>query len=604
MIRSSAFWAGSIWALLSRRRCFVQQAARTDCGVASALTLLNLLGRPADPVEAVEILDPDRSGSSLDALRRFFVERQGLEAQAMKVPAQRLAKIDGHAILHMTQMHYVVLLRRSAKGVFVFDPAMGPVYYPMADFAALYSGVLLRVSGKPVNPSLPVPAGRTARRPRAERAGLAPLSLFILGVAGRLLQFGLLLCVVAVLYLVLNQSSFPSMLLAFAIIALCGGLLIATHQVQFDGEATWSRRIQGRIWRGLLRTSLRGRDLHGFRGRFEKDVSTALRRALSVNIPRRAQVPTALGSFLVMPVALGLLHPLLSVLYVLLFLGVLVITQIDAVHVCRRSIRKGVGRYSKLTHGYDLINSTAGPQLVAEIAKWGVIGFAGLSVLGGNLPAVALMFWILAGMQIVPSDFRKAMVLAPAFDAREPVPALTGAEVPLRRQKVLAAPELKLSHRERALTIEGIAPLTMTLQQPDLTVREQRLILADVIARTIAALPEAERPRIGPIRIFGPGQQATQADFETLMIAREASGGVAAGNTLPVPADTRKLLDQAMGDALLRDLHCCAPGDFPVFWDARGRLKPAEIQSRLGAVGLARAGHMTMSRLTVLERAA
>ena len=601
MIRSSLFWTRSIWTLLRHRRSFVQQTARTDCGVASTLTLLNLLGRPADPVEAVEVLDPDRTGSTLDALRRYFAERHGFEAQAMKVPAQRLGEIDGHVILHMTQMHYVVLLQRTAQGVFVFDPAMGPVYYPIADFAALYSGVLLRVGKRQASqlPAHPAPAPQ-----HRHRAGLAPVALFILGVAGRLLQFGLLLCVVAVLYLILNQSSFPSMLLAFAIIALSGGLLIAARRVQSEGEDGWARRIQGGIWRGLLRTALRGRDLHGFRGRFERDVSTAVRKALSVNVPRRAQVPAALGSFLVMPLALGLLHPLLSLLYVLLFLGVLVITQIDSVQVCRRSIRKGVGRYSKLTHGHDLINSTAGPQLVGEIAKWGVIGFAGLSVLSGNLPAVALMFWILAGMQIVPSDFRKAMVLAPAFAPREPVPALTGAEVPLRRQRIVGDVNLKLAQKENMLQIEGIAPMTMTLQQPDLTVREQRLILAEVVTLAIANVPEDTRPEIGDIRIFGPGQRAIQADLETLMIAKESTGD----RLLPVPVksrpDTRSLLDQGMADPLLRDLFCCDAGDFPVFWDVRGQIKPADIQARLSRAGLPRAAHMTMSRLTVLERAA
>jgi len=600
MIRSSLFWIGAIGALLRQSRNFVRQTSRTDCAVASTLTLLNILGRPADAVETVETLDPDRTGTNLDALRRFFTDRQGLEAQAMKVPAHRLREIKGHAILHMTQMHYVVLLRHWAGGVFVFDPAMGAVFYPMADFKALYSGVLLRVGGATSDRALPVPAGAAPRPAPRQRPGIAPLALFILGVASRLLQFGLLLCVVAVLYLVLNQSSFPSMLLAFAIIAMSGGLLVVARQARFDGEDRWSRRTQTRIWHRLLRTSFRGRDLHGFRGRYEKDVSSALRRVLSVDVPQRAQVPAALGSFLVMPVALSLLHPLLSLLYVLLFLGVLVISQLDSVHVCRRSVRKGVGRYSKLTHGRDLINSTAGPQLVGEMAKWGVIGFAGLSVLMGNLPAVALMFWILAGMQIVPTDFRKAMVLAPALDPQEPVPALTGAEVPLRRQRVLAAPELKLARGDHRLSIEGIAPLTMTLQQPDLTVREQRLIIADVVARTIRELPEEDRPDIGPIRVFGPGHQALQADFEHLMIAREAVGDM----SLPVPTDTRKVLDAGIKDPVLRDLYSCEPGDFPVFWDVRGRMKPDEIQTRLKAVGLARAGHMTMGRLTVLERAA
>lgn len=600
MIRSSLFWIAAIWALLRQSRNFVRQTSRTDCAVASTLTLLNILGRPADAVEAVETLDPDRSGTNLDALRRFFTDRHGLEAQAMKVPAHRLGEIKGHAILHMTQMHYVVLLRQWKHGVFVFDPAMGPVYYPAADFAALYSGVLLRVSGKPSGTALPVPAEPAARPAARRRRDMTPVSLFILGVASRLLQFGMLLCVVAVLYLVLNQSSFPSMLLAFAIIAMSGGLLVVARQTRFEGEDRWSRKTQSRILHRLLRTSFRGRDLHGFRGRFEKDVSNALRRALSVSVPQRAQVPAALGSFLVMPVALALLHPGLSLLYVVLFLGVLVISQLDSVQFCRRSVRKGVGRYSKLTHGHDLINSTAGPELVGEMAKWGVIGFAGLSVLMGNLPAVALMFWILAGMQIVPTDFRKAMVLAPAFAPHEPVPALTGAEVPLRRQKVLASADLKLKRAETRLMIEGIDALTMTLQQPDLTVREQRLILADVIQSTIRELPETDRPEIGPIRIFGPGQQALQADFEHLMIAREAGGDA----NLPVPVDTRKALDAGLKDPVLRDLYSCEPGDFPVFWDVRGQMKPEDIQARLKAVGLPRAAHMTMRRLTVLERAA
>lgn len=599
MIRSSLFWMAAIWSLLTQRRKFVQQTSRTDCGVASALTLLNILGRPGDPVDAVEALDPERTGTNLDALRRFFTDRNGLEALAMKVPANRLREIRGHVILHMTQMHYVVLLRTSRKGLFVFDPSMGPVYYPQADFAALYSGVLLRVTGKPSGDTLPAPAGAARGAPDAAgRRGMEAAALFTLGVASRLLQLALLLCVVAVLYLVLNQSSFPSMLLAFAIIAVCGGLLIVARQARFGGEDGWSRRIQSAVWRRLLRTSLRGRDLHGFRGRFEKDVSTSLRRALSMSIPQRVQVPASLGSFLVMPVALALLHPVMSVLYILLFLAVLVLTQLDAVQVCRRSVRGKVGRYSKLTHGNDLINSTAGPELIGETAKWCVIGVAGFSVLTGHFPAVALMFWILTAMQLVPLDFKRAMVLAPTFAAREPVSALTAAEVPLRRQKVLAEPDLKLSRAKQQLKIEGISPLTMTLQQPDLTVREQRLILADVVKSTIRNLPEADRPDIGPVRIFGPGQQASQADLEQLMIAREARHDT----TLPVPVDARKALDAGSEDAVLRDLYSCEPGDFPVFWDVRGRMKLSDLQSRIDRVGLARAGHLTMNRLTVLER--
>ena len=73
-------------ALLRHRRRFVMQTARTDCGVASALTVLNMIGRKADPVLASEALNPDCAGSSLEALRRYFEEQQGIEAAALAVP--------------------------------------------------------------------------------------------------------------------------------------------------------------------------------------------------------------------------------------------------------------------------------------------------------------------------------------------------------------------------------------------------------------------------------------------------------------------------------------------------------------------------------------
>ncbi|MCA0873307.1 hypothetical protein LCL97_20950 [Seohaeicola saemankumensis] len=600
MLRSSFFWAGGLATLLRQRRKLVQQTTRTDCGVACALSVLNMLGRSSDPVTAVETMDPDRSGTDLNSLRRFFTDHNGLEAQAMKVPADKLAGMSGHLIVHMTQMHYLVVLRASRLGVLVFDPSMGPVFYPQADFAALYSGVLLQVSGRFTGQNLPV-----VRKPHpimggGFKRGIEPLALFVTGMASRLLECALLLCVVAVLYLVLNQSSFPSMLLAFALIAICGGVLVLTRQIRFEGEDAWIRKKQSRLWRDLMRTSLKGRDLHGFRGRYEREVAGSVRRGITVTIPQQAQIPATLGGVAVMTLALALLSPWLSLLYAALFGAVVVVTQLDSVQVCRRSVRGNIGRYSKLTHGNDLINSAAGPELIGEFAKWSVIGFAGMSVLTGSLPAVALMFWILTGMQIVPIDFRKAMVLAPVFSAREPVPALTGSEVPLRRQKVVGTVDLKATRTRQQLRIDGISPLTMTLQQPDLTVREQRLILADIVATAFRNLPEQDRPDIGPIRIFGPGQEASQADFEHLMIAREAT---VAATTLPVPVDTRKTLDSGLQDAVLRDLYSCDPQDFPVFWDVRNKMKLEELQRRIDTVGLARAGHMTMSRLTILERA-
>jgi hypothetical protein len=600
MLKSSFFWIRALWILLTRRRAFVQQTGRTDCGVACALTLLNLLRRPADAVQAVEDMDPDRTGTSLETLRLYFQTRHGLTARTLKVPASRIRALKGRAILHMHQQHYVVLLDAGACGLLVFDPAEGPVFYPTADFVSLYSGRLIEVP-KTVDghdlPALQVPSRPLAK---GHKRSIEPVSLFLLGFAARLLECAILVCLVAVLYLVLNRASFPSLLMSFGLIALCGVLLLIAHQVRFQGEDGWIGRNQTQLWHGLLRTAVRGRDLSGFRGRPKHEVSGALRRGLSVSIPKRAQVASALGAFIAMPVLLWLLTPWAVLAHLLLFGLLLIIVQLDGVKVCRRSVRAGIGRNSKPGSGTDLLNALSAPDLFGEIAMWTVIGIAGLMVLVGALPPVALMFWILAGRQIVPQDFRRVTTIASGLSAEKPVSELTATEVPLRRQRVGGPIDLKVRHGGGLIRIEGIMPLTQSLQQPDLTAREQRLIMAEVIRHTLENLPTDEVPRgIGPVRIFAQGQDASLADFEHLMIAREARGG----DTLPAPANTRQILENGLEDTLLRDLHSCEPGDFPVFWDFRERLALGDLQSRLRNTGLDRAGHLTMRSLTLVEAA-
>lgn len=602
MLRSSFFWPRVVWTLLKNRRHFVMQTGQTDCGVASALTVLNMFGRTGDAVHAVDLMDADRAGTTLDALRRYFEEQHGFAATALSVPAARLNQIKGHVILHMQQQHYVVLLGQSARGVLVFDPAMGVVLYPNADFAVLYSGFLLEIqprhhtAEKSTLPDLPAAKKVVGGAPKR---GVEATALFLIGVASRLLECAILLCLVAALFLVLNHASFPSLLTVFGLIVVCGGLLLVARQTRFEGEDRWVRRKQSRLWRGLLRTSLRGRDLNGFRGRMEKDVSGALRRGMIVSMPQRSQIPAALGTVIGMAGLLVLLNPLISVFYLLLFVTLLVITQLNDIQLCRVSVRPGIGRYSKLGQRMPFISGAIAPDLFGELAKWSVIGFAGFSVLLADLPPVALMFWILSAMQLVPIDFRRIQLVAPLLSAQAPVSDLLAVEVPLRQQKVVSDVTVKVAEADNQLRIDGISPLTATLQQPDLTVREQRLIMADIVRLAVENMPGQKRPELGPIRIFGPGQDATQADFEHLIIAQEAQ----TGETLPALRDARKVMDLGMKDPVLRDLHSCAPGDFPVFWDYRGRIPVAEIQKRLSGTGLTHAGHLTMKRLTVVKAA-
>lgn len=602
-LKSMVFWARAVWTLLRKRRKFVKQTTQTDCGVASVLTVLNFLGRPIDPAHAVAAMDSERTGTSLEALRLYFEQNYGLKATAYAADPEQICKFKGQIILHMRQMHYVVLLRATKDGVLVFDPSLGPVYYPSVDFAALYSGHLLQCIKPPKNaaPNMVPAKQRPMPQPSRDlvRQRAEPLGLFIIGVATRLLECALLLCLVAVLFLVLNRASFPSLLQAFAVITVAGLALMLARHIRFEGENGWVRTRQSRLWRSILRTSMRGRDLHGFRGRNEREVSGSLRRNLGVSLQQRSEVPATLGSFAVMPVMLCLLSPFLGLAYVVYYLAVLTVTHLDGIQVCRRSVRGKYGRYSKLTQGQSLINVAAASELIGEVAKWSVIGVAGYTVLDGALPPVALMFWILTAMQIVPIDFKRAVVLTPTNETNETVPGLTGSEVPLRQQRLIGPVDLSVTRTPDLIKIDGIAPLTMTLQQPDLTVREQRLIMADVVAHTLKNLPEDQRIDVGPIRIFGPGQNANQAEYEYLQIARESRSNT---KDLPALRARGKTADGELPNPVMRNLISCEPGDFPVFWDLRSVLAVSDLQETAAIAGCPKVGHLTMGRLTVIER--
>lgn len=588
MLRSSRFWIRAFGPLVRSHRHGVRQTTQSDCGVACTLMVMARLGRDADPVQAVATLDPDRTGSSLAALRAYFTDTPGLEAQALKVPAATLADLTGgdrkspnpkgQLIAHMTQQHYVWVLHADDYGVLVYDPAMGPVLYPFADFVALYSGAVLRVTG--------------ATQPRKRGTGWTGwtgwfwhrLGLVLSGMASRLLEMALILSAVVIVYMVLNHASFPALLMAFAIVAGSGAMLILTRQIRAEGEAHWLRKTRNGIGSGLLRAAIRGRDLQGFRGRSERDVSGAIRRGLGGDLPQRVQLPATLGSFVMLPLALLALSPLLSVWLVALYGVALALVHLDRVHVCRRSVRKTSGRYSKLTLGRSLLNLEGGPDFIGEIAKWSIIGTAGFAVFYSALPAMALMFWILTGMQIAPLDFRRIRQLAPAFITQDPVGVLTGAEVPLRQQSLIGAPEMTATYSNGGIRVD-VRTLTRGLQQPDLTVREQRQIMAQIVAHAMAAVAD-----IGPVRLFGPGQKASQADLEHLLITRTSRA---------FQEDPRALLDAAMHAPMLRDLLSCEAGDFPVFWDVRGRMDLETLPDFLDRAGLAHAGHLTMTHLTV-----
>lgn len=591
MLRSSVFWARAALTLARQSRHFVPQNTITDCGVASALTVLNMAGRAVNPVEVSERLDPNKAGTTLNDLRQLFDEDQDFKARALGVRAESMRQIQGHVILHMSRAHYVVLLQASRVGVLCFDPSLGPVFYPQAEFEKLYSGFLLEVL--PQGKVRPLPAPHERRQ-----GGVAQAALFLLGGTMRALEAALVLSLCFGLFLVANRASLSSLLSIIGVVTVCGVLLIAVRRMRVRGQEVWVRRRQGLLWRGLLRTITRGNDLHGFRNQRERDVAGRLRRGLVVELPKRAQFPAILGSTIMMAGVLAFLSPILSLFYLAVAATITGVTLLDDVKICRRSVRKNEGKYTQLSRGRLMLNSKTAPMLLGEISKWTLIGIAGYGVLASGLPTPVMMFWVLMAMQIVPTDLRTMPALAQAFAPKVPISPLLGSESMLRVQKMVGDVPLKLKRRDGLILIEGITPLTEPLQHSNLTIRELRLVLADIVKKAVVALPENERSQIGAVRLFGPGQYVTESDFENIALDEE----VRQGTRLPVKRSS-KVQDDGRGDPLRRAMRSCGPDDFPVFWDLRNKMKLDELRSGLRAGPVKRAGHLSMSRLTVIEEA-
>lgn len=589
MWRSSLFWARAAWQLARRSRHFVAQNTVTDCGVACALSVLGMHRRAVDALAATDRLDPERSGTSLQDLKRFFVEQHDMPARALAVRADRIDEIQTPAIVHMERMHYLVLLQAGRTGVLCFDPSMGPVFYPRDDFARLYSGFALEVS----------PGGR-ARPARdttpALRQVTGAIGLFLTGTTARLLEAALILSLSVGLFLVANKASPGTLFTVLAVIVVAGLLLLTVRRWRIVGQEAWVWHRQNAIWRRLWRGVVRGRDLIGFRNQRETQVATRLRQALIVAVPKQAQFAAALGTVFMMTILLGFLSPWLSLAYLCAIAGVTGLALLNEVSLVRRTVRAGQGRYSPIAQSRHLPSLQSAQMLFGEVGKWSVIGIAGYGALATGLPAPVMMFWILLAMQLVPADFRAAPALAQGFAPAQCVSPLLGAEAPLRDRRVSREVILTATREKGLVVVDGILPLTKALQHPDLTVREQRLILADVVRRAVASLPESDRDRLGAIRLFGPGQDVSQADFETLALADQLKPVA----TLPVPADDAAA---AQNGPIDRAMQSCGAQDFPVFWDVRNEIALADLRGSIARARAPRAGHLSMTRLTLVEAA-
>ncbi len=602
MWRSSIFWLIGLIRLALQSSSFVSQSGQSDCGVAALATVLRRLGHRLDLTAAAEQLDPDKAGSRLDALKAFCNEVAGLEAAAMSLPATEVWRTRGAKILHMRQLHYVALIHASSHGVLVFDPSLGPVFYARQDWESLYSGHALVIntrSDPEIDPSVPAkvhPAARAAEehgQSSAPGAALNAAGRGVLGATVRLAHVSLILAVCLAIFLVLHSANTGS-LLAIAGLTLVGGLVfVAAKRARASSERRNIHALQRDALKDVLRRIFLGRDMGGFRNGSEYRVASAMRERLTTSSERSQRTAGRIGEVLVLPVMALLLSPWVTAGLFLGYAAVFLATRIDGVFVCQVALHSPAGRYSRLSQGRLLAHPKGAADFLAECGKWGLIAAAGLQTIAGTIVPMALLFWVLTGILLVQRDFGEVLRLA-LDRAHTNANMILTAPAPVRPQRVLPVAGLQVNRHKEGLVVTGIAPLTRMLEQPDLTVREQRLILAQVVGQAVDALQPEERGRLGPLRLFGTGHDVSGQQSQQISLMQQVSNAKELPKTLNAAADLGRI-----GRALV----ACEHDDFPVFWDATNALSVRRLADELQKSNRSRVGHLTMDRLVVLEAA-
>ena len=138
-----------------------------DCGAAAFASVAAAAGHHVTVEEARDLVGTDNNGTHLLGLVHGG-RTVGLESQAAMSDFCGLRGIDGWAVLHVdpNEGHYVVLVRWTARGLWVMDPNRGRVFMSRAEYerdASRYV-VVYRPTAALLSRSSPVQPWRDARR--------------------------------------------------------------------------------------------------------------------------------------------------------------------------------------------------------------------------------------------------------------------------------------------------------------------------------------------------------------------------------------------------------------------------------------------------------
>jgi len=142
MASSALDWVTSTPFGRRRRIRPILQMESADCGAACLSMALSAHGKQVALAQMRTLLDGGRDGvTALDILQA--ARAQGLQASGHAVPADQLGALPQGSILHWEGGHFVVLLRATARGALILDPARGRRRLDAHSLAQAYSGTAL-----------------------------------------------------------------------------------------------------------------------------------------------------------------------------------------------------------------------------------------------------------------------------------------------------------------------------------------------------------------------------------------------------------------------------------------------------------------------------
>jgi len=123
----------------------VRQTDISDCGAACLATVARAHGLRIPIALIRQYAGTDRRGTNVLGLVEA-AQRLGFEARGVRGSIEALTQIPLPCIAHVAQaglLHYVTILRVTAKTVIVADPAHGVVRHSLDRFKSIWSGVLV-----------------------------------------------------------------------------------------------------------------------------------------------------------------------------------------------------------------------------------------------------------------------------------------------------------------------------------------------------------------------------------------------------------------------------------------------------------------------------